>query len=216
MGQLARLVVWHPDSPLADARAATAELDIRPEPQPAMSPESPVIFYSLQTPTVDQFETALTADHTVTSWEYLTTLDARRFYRITHDETVKFVTPTLAEYRIHVLDTTNVDGGWQFCVHAVDRASITSFHDYCQQEDVAVEIRELRRASALPSREMGRSRLDLTERQHEVAVTATRMGYFDEEGASAEEVAAALDITPSTLSSHLHAVMETLFTHHFQ
>ncbi|MFB6083310.1 MAG: helix-turn-helix domain-containing protein [Halorientalis sp.] len=46
----------------------------------------------------------------------------------------------------------------------------------------------------------------LTDRQREVLAVAFEMGYFDyPKGANAEEVAAELDISPSTLAEHLAA-----------
>jgi predicted DNA binding protein len=51
----------------------------------------------------------------------------------------------------------------------------------------------------------------LTDRQREVLATAYEMGYFDyPKGANAEEVAAALDISPSTLAEHLAAAQQKI------
>ena len=51
----------------------------------------------------------------------------------------------------------------------------------------------------------------LTERQQEVLETAYEMGYFDRpRGANATEVAAELDIDPSTFSEHLAAAQTKL------
>jgi predicted DNA binding protein len=54
-------------------------------------------------------------------------------------------------------------------------------------------------------------RSKLTERQLEVLQTAHEMGYFERpRGANASDVAAALDITPSTLTEHLLAAQRKL------
>lgn len=51
----------------------------------------------------------------------------------------------------------------------------------------------------------------LTDRQREVLETAYEMGYFDHpKGANAQEVAAALDINPTTLQGHLSAAQSKL------
>lgn len=52
----------------------------------------------------------------------------------------------------------------------------------------------------------------LTDRQLEVLATAYRMGYFDRpRGANATEVAAELEVDPSTVAEHLAAAQSKLF-----
>ena len=55
----------------------------------------------------------------------------------------------------------------------------------------------------------------LTPRQKEVARVAVDMEYFDGNGASAEEVAAELDISKSTVSKHLRAVIRKVLSQVF-
>ena len=51
----------------------------------------------------------------------------------------------------------------------------------------------------------------LTDRQHEVLRTAYDMGYFERpRGANATEVAASLDINPSTFTEHLLSAQRKL------
>lgn len=52
---------------------------------------------------------------------------------------------------------------------------------------------------------------ELTERQREVVSTAVAMGYYDADGATAAEVAEALDIAKPTLSEHLSAATKSVF-----
>jgi len=52
----------------------------------------------------------------------------------------------------------------------------------------------------------------LTDRQREVVSVAVEMGYFTETGATTEEIAAALDISKSTLSEHLRIVIRKLLS----
>ena len=57
----------------------------------------------------------------------------------------------------------------------------------------------------------------LTERQSEVLRTAYRMGYFEyRSGANAGQVAAALDITDSTLAEHLSKAQSRLLDEVFR
>ncbi|EMA63360.1 helix-turn-helix domain-containing protein [Halorubrum lipolyticum] len=55
----------------------------------------------------------------------------------------------------------------------------------------------------------------VTDRQAEVAAVAAERGYFDGDGASAEEIAADLDLAKSTVSEHLRTVTDTLFSQAF-
>jgi DNA-binding CsgD family transcriptional regulator len=55
----------------------------------------------------------------------------------------------------------------------------------------------------------------LTERQRQVAEAATEMGYFVSDAASAEQVAAELDISQSTLSQHLRAIIRKILSQLF-
>ncbi|MFW5958492.1 MAG: helix-turn-helix domain-containing protein [Natronomonas sp.] len=52
---------------------------------------------------------------------------------------------------------------------------------------------------------------ELTPRQREVVATAVAMGYYDDDGATASEVAATLGIAKPTLSEHLSAATKTVF-----
>jgi len=53
----------------------------------------------------------------------------------------------------------------------------------------------------------------LTERQREVLDAAVETGYYrDPRGATHEEVAAALDIAPTTVGEHLRKIEQRVFT----
>jgi DNA-binding transcriptional ArsR family regulator len=52
----------------------------------------------------------------------------------------------------------------------------------------------------------------VTDRQAEIAAVAAEKGYFNGDGASAAEIAADLDLAKSTVSEHLRAVPDTLFS----
>lgn len=56
---------------------------------------------------------------------------------------------------------------------------------------------------------------ELTARQREVVSTAVAMGYYDDDGATASEVAATLGIAKPTLSEHLSAATKTIFVQLF-
>lgn len=55
----------------------------------------------------------------------------------------------------------------------------------------------------------------LTERQRQVGETAIEMGYFDSDGAGAQTVAEEFDISRSSLSQHLRAIIRKIFSQFF-
>ncbi|PAU84774.1 bacterio-opsin activator [Halorubrum salipaludis] len=94
--------------------------------------------------------------------------------------------------------------------------------DECEAAGLGVELRRLcvdrgNRSAADDSRRdvVPVDLAGVTDRQAEVAAVAAEKGYFDGDGASAAEIAADLDLAKSTVSEHLRAVTDTLFSQAF-
>jgi len=193
------------------------DLDLRVESQPATASKSPVLFFSVQTPEFQPFEAALTDDHTIAEWQRTSEFDDQRIYRVRLSPAGKVLTPAMTDRGVRVLSITNAGGGWQFRLRTSDKERVAHVQMYCRQEEVRFHLKKLYR-TRVESEDKGQAGLtvDLTARQREVARTATDMGYFEQDEASAEEVAAHLDIARSTLSTHLQRITAKLFHHHFQ
>jgi len=216
MSHITELVVRHPDLALTTTLEEMSELNIRVESQPVTPTDTPTLFYLIQTPEFDQFETSLSSDHTVADWQVNARFNDSRIYKIAHTNQTKVLTPAFIERGLRILDAAGVDGGWRLRLHASERSQIAQFLTYCRSEDMQCHLKKVFSTDIESYSTVGASdSMQLTDRQREVARTATEMGYFETEGASAEEVATALDITPSTLSSHLRTIIEKLFHHHF-
>lgn len=215
--RIAEVVVTHRDLALTPTLEAVPDLDVRIESQPATAPETPVLFYSVQTPEFQPFETALADDHTVAEWERIAEFNDRRIYRVQLSLEVKVLTPAITDHGVRVLNASNADGGWYLRLHTPNKECLAQVQTYCRQEDVHFQIEKLYQTGA-ESEFAGQARLsvELTDRQREIAQTVTHMGYFEQDGASAAEVADHLDIARSTLSTHLRRITATLFHHHFQ
>lgn len=215
MSHIAELVVRNPNLTLTTTLAEISDLDISVEYQPLMTADAPTLFYRVQTADFDRFESALSSDHTVASWEVDAEMNDSRIYKIEYTDETKILTP--AEFGLRVLDATGVDGGWHIRVHASERSHIEGFLRYCREENVQCHLKKVysthNGAGAADGTGGG---LQLTERQRDVALTATEMGYFESEGANATEVADALDISRSTLSSHLRAITAKMYEYHFK
>jgi len=216
MSHIAELVVRHPDLALTTTLEEMPDLDIRVESQPVTPADSPTLFYIVQTPEFEQFESSLASDHTVADWQANARFDDSRIYKVGHTNQTKVLTPAFTERGLRILAAAGVDGGWRLRIHAAERSQIEQFLTYCRSENMQCHVKKVFSTDvAAHSTVEDSDSLQLTDRQREVARTATEMGYFETGGASAEEVASALDITPSTLSSHLRTITEKLFHHHF-
>lgn len=214
MSHIGEMIVRHPDLSLTTTLEEISDIDIHVESQTTTSTGILTVFYLVQTPNFDRFESSLMSDHTVVDWEVDAEIDASRIYKIEFTDETKVL--PFPEFGLRLMDATGVDGGWHIRVHAAERSHFEEFLAYCHDEDVECHLKKVfsRDISAQADTEAGGG-LQLTDRQREVARTATEMRYFETGGASAEEVAAALDISPSTLSSHLRKIRAKLFEYHF-
>ncbi len=105
----------------------------------------------------------------------------------------------LAKATVVVLSGIGTKDEWRFEVRAENRDAIAAFREYCQENDIAIEITAVH--AMLPIQGEG---YELTETQREALVLAYERGYFDTpREASLEEIAADLGITQQSLSSRL-------------
>ncbi|MFC7047343.1 helix-turn-helix domain-containing protein [Halobacteriaceae archaeon GCM10025711] len=132
-------------------------------------------------------------------------------YRLVHDESMHCPCECLGQFGCPVVRYVAEDGTLTLVFHAAD---------YEQLQAVVTELRE--QFSSLDIKRFVRSpdgdhshdmvfvdRSKLTPRQLEILTTAYEMGYFERpRQANATEIAAELDISPSTFSEHL-AVAES-------
>ncbi|WP_254272022.1 helix-turn-helix domain-containing protein [Haloarcula marina] len=111
-----------------------------------------------------------------------------------------------------VSDAHAADGRLLVTVDALDVARVTAIVARLRELSDDVVLRSLRQADdADPTDAVLVDRSRLTDRQREVLETAVEMGYFEyPKGANAGDVAAALDISVSTLAEHLAAAQTKL------
>lgn len=211
---IAELHITHSDLPLTPTLRTVTDADIMVESQPLMYPDrsGPISFYSATDCDFETLESVFDDDHTVAEWQLSMAFPDRRIYQIYHSSAAKFTTPEIADIGIQLLSVNNSDRGWRIRLHAPDRAHLGDYWEYCREEDIQVTLEKLY-STGPRARAVGSDRpdLSLTDRQREVAHTAARMGYYEPDGASADEVAAELGISPSTLSTHLRRIMAKLF-----
>jgi len=129
-------------------------------------------------------------------------------YRFTHDDGVSCPCECLGQFGCPVARYVARDGTLTLVFHAAD---------YDQLQDVVTELRDqfpevdIKRLVRSPAGEQSHDsvvvdRSKLTHRQLEILETAYEKGYFDRPRRSnATEIAAELDIHPSTFREHLSA-----------
>lgn len=123
------------------------------------------------------------------------------------------VCETVESLSCPVSDVRGVDGSLVLTLHLDELDRLREVVGRLRERYDGVTVRYLARDGAgdgserLVPVDLGR----LTDRQREVLETAHGMGYFEyPRGANASEVAAALDIGPSTLIEHLTAAQSKL------
>lgn len=209
---IAEVVIDHPDLPLTPTLRRVSDISVRVETQPVTGSESPTVFYAVSSADFGEFEDALETDPTVDEWCETMQYTDRRVYRVTPSSEAKFTTQKIADLGVHVETIQSADRRWRFRLRAPDRSALGAYWQYCRNEGVQFSLEKLYQSGPQPATASGRSvESVLTDRQREVARTATRMGYYDSDGASAADVAAELDISQSTLSTHLRRIIGKVF-----
>jgi len=209
---IAEVLLTHPNAPLAPTLAAVPHPSITEESiRPATTADKPAIIYRVTDVEFDAFEAELDRDHTVAEWAQTMDFGDTRMYRIQLAPATIFVSPTLSELGIHVVNSESADRGWRFRLETGDRDHLGALWDYCRETDIQFRLEVLQSSGAQPMDERIWLKAALTDRQQQVARVATRMGYYEKGGASANDVAAELNIAPSTLSTHLRRINATIF-----
>ena len=109
------------------------------------------------------------------------------------------VLSALAKANVVVLTGLGTKAEWRFEVRGESREAIAAFREYCQQNDIPIEITAVH--AMLPIQGEG---YELTETQREALVLAYERGYFDSpRRISLKEIADELGITQQSLSSRL-------------
>ena len=219
---IAEIVLLHRDLPLASTIRELPAAAVSVHSQPQRDPdEGSVAFYVVRDADFHEFERALTNDHTTDGWEISMEFTESRIYKVELSSETEFITSRitlrLSEVGIQILSIRNDDQGWRFELQAPNKESLGAFWEYCREEEIEFRLEKLYSSDhRVTTAEKATLKAQLTERQLEVARTVARMGYYDRDGASAEEVAAELGISPSTLSTHLRRIMANVFDFIFE
>jgi hypothetical protein len=137
----------------------------------------------------------------------------RHLYRIRHDADANCPCTTLGEFDTPVDRFHAAGGDLQIVFHAREfddvQAIVGEFRERFDDVDIQRLVRAPTGTSARDTVFVDRGQL--TDRQLEVLETAFDAGYFERpRGATAQDLAADLDIAPSTFTEHLLAAQHKL------
>ncbi len=134
-------------------------------------------------------------------------------YRFEREDAEECPRERIEELGCPVTDEFVEDGRLHFTFHASDHETVREVVSHLQSEvgDVRLD-RFVGSADESQSDPAVVDRERLTDRQRQTLETALEMGYFDHpKRANASEIAAELDIAPSTFTEHLAAAQAKLF-----
>ncbi|WP_101294544.1 helix-turn-helix domain-containing protein [Halegenticoccus soli] len=99
---------------------------------------------------------------------------------------------------------------WTFEVRFGDADAASAFKEFCREHGVPIDLRRVS-TSPEPRRERG---YGLTPEQREAMAVAYREGYFDEpRGATLDELARALGISPRAVAGRIRRAQSALIEH---
>jgi predicted DNA binding protein len=213
---IADVHVAHPDFAFSDTIESVPDVRLHRETLPVVAEDTILFFFSAEGGDFSAFETAFERNSSGESLQSIAEFDDRRVYcaRLVRDE-IKLITPQLSNQGMQILTAKSGDGGWFIQVLGNDRESLSSFHDYCTEQEISFSLIRMYQADTDPLQQRYTEKFGLTARQAEVARVATERGYFERNGIAAEEVAAELGISTSTLSDHLRVATAKVFRHLF-
>jgi predicted DNA binding protein len=144
-------------------------------------------------------ESAFDAHAGLTDIRLIDSVENEYLMRAAWDREYVGLLSALGEADLVVLSGVGTAEGWTFEVRGEDRADVSDFRNYCQDNDIQIDVTAVH--ALLP---VGEGEYGLTNTQREALVLAYERGYFDSPRTSSlDEIARELDITQQSLSSRL-------------
>ncbi|WP_254537028.1 helix-turn-helix domain-containing protein [Halomarina litorea] len=209
MNVIAEVGITGPDLALAPTIEAVPSAAIQVVPQSGTDAETGMFFFLVETDNegFDAFDAALADDHTVDEWLLVSESETARIYRICHTSEAKVLAPKTAEVGGLMLEATSEPRGWSVRLQLPDRAALTDIWEYCKDEGITFELRQLYRQDDWTIGGV----TGLTDAQKVALTTAYERGYFSEpRETSLEELAAELGISPTAVGGRIRRGTERL------
>ncbi|PSP88232.1 helix-turn-helix domain-containing protein [Halobacteriales archaeon QS_4_69_34] len=207
MGLIVDAEIAHPDLALTPTIEAVPETTIRVIPHSTTDPETRQFFFMIEDGQFDEFEAVIESDHTVAESLLVAESAAGRIYRLRHTDETKLLSPKTVAVGGLMLEAESTRAGWSVRLQLPDREALSRLWEFCRDEGIAFELRQLYRRDDWRTDDA----IGLTEAQRTALVTAYDEGYFREpRDTSLEELADALDISPSAVGGRIRRGTATL------
>lgn len=127
-------------------------------------------------------------------------VDGAAFIRIDWDLAFESVLTAIIETNVNLISALGREDQWSFEFRADSQQALADFQSYCRDHEIPLELTKLHALSPLESGQ----EYDLTDAQREAMTVAYTMGYFESpRGATRQDVATELGISPQAVGDRL-------------
>ncbi|WP_368411811.1 helix-turn-helix domain-containing protein [Haladaptatus halobius] len=169
----------------------------------------PYIWATADPEHADDLRAALEDDPTTGGVELLVEADGEWLYRMEWVGQTQFVVHILVDEKGTIVGATGKEGEWRLQIMFPDRDSLGETYDFCEVNDIPIEIEQIYRMDQSPRR----GQYSLTEEQYETLVAAFERGYYDiPRGISGDQLSDELGISHQALSERLRRAYKNLIS----
>lgn len=201
MSVLCEIFVPADEFVLADSLTSTPEIRIEIKRVVAGTEDVTPYFWAYGDE-LESFDSSLRSDSSITNMIILEEDEAdERFYRVNWEKNDPNLLTAISDAKATILEAVSDDGHrWELKMLFPERESVTEFHDYCVENDIAFDLERVYQ----PENPQETAQYGVTEDQLEALEAAFRGGYFgvprDE---TLAEVADRVGISRNALSTRL-------------
>ncbi|WP_227356695.1 helix-turn-helix domain-containing protein [Haladaptatus salinisoli] len=157
----------------------------------------------------EDLRAALEDDPTTDGVELLVEAGDEWLYRMEWVGQTQFVVHVLVDEKGTIVGATGKEAEWRLRIMFPDRDSLGETYDFCEVNDIPIEIEQIYRMSESPRR----GQYSLTEEQYETLVAAFERGYYDiPRGISGDQLSDELGISHQALSERLRRAYKNLIS----
>jgi len=204
----------HEDGALADTLTALPDLSVDIVREASTAPNRSDCFFRFDHPHPEVVRPALESDHTVSTAERVSAADDQHLWKIAFTAETTLLAPVVTKRGGVVLDARSAlpntePRGWRERWFFPDDDGIQGIWHHARAADFEFDVLDLSRQLQpdVPHVEMD----PVTDEQRRALLTAYELGYFEEpRETSLEELAAALDLSPSAVNGRLRRGLKSL------
>lgn len=204
----------HEDGALADTLTALPDLSVDIVREASTAPDKGVYFFRFDHAHPEEVRPLLESDHTVSEAERVPAVDDQHLWKIALTSETKLLAPAVTVRGGVVLDARSAlpntePRGWRERWFFPNEDGIHDIWQHARAADFEFEVLDLSRQLQpdVPHVEVD----PVTDEQRRALVTAYELGYFEEpRETSLEELAAALDRSPSAVNGRLRRGLKSL------